>query len=84
LHKVYESNFAYVKYKPPATKDFTSNITNIEINPNKVSRVRGGDEIKQAKETSDLFTKVHLHQEGYVSVEVLTKGVLSRRATCLT
>jgi hypothetical protein len=84
LHKVYESNFAYVKYKPPATKDFTSNITNIEINPNKVSRVRGGDEIKQAKETSDLFTEVHLHQEGYVSVEVPTKGGLSRRATCLT
>jgi non-canonical (house-cleaning) NTP pyrophosphatase len=82
LQKVYESNFAYVKYK--ATKDFTSNNTNMEIDPNIVSRVRGGDEIKQAKETSDLFTEVHLHQEGYVSVEVPTKGGLSRRATCLT
>jgi hypothetical protein len=36
------------------------------------------------QETSDLFTEVHLHQEGYVSVEVPTKGGLSRRATCLT
>jgi hypothetical protein len=36
------------------------------------------------KETSDLFTEVHLHQEGYISVEVPTKGGLSRRATCLT
>jgi hypothetical protein len=29
------------------------------------------------QETSDLFTEVHLHQEGYVSVEVPTKGGLS-------
>jgi hypothetical protein len=64
LQKVNEPNFAYVKYKPPATKDFTSNNTNMEIDPNKVSRVRGGDELKQAKETSNLFTEVHLHQEG--------------------
>jgi hypothetical protein len=46
LQKVYESNFAYVKYKPPATKDFTSNNTNMEIDPNIVFRVRGGNEIK--------------------------------------
>jgi non-canonical (house-cleaning) NTP pyrophosphatase len=71
-------------YKPPATKDFTSNNTNMEIDPNIVSRVREGGELKQAKETSKLFTEVHLHQEGYVSVEVPTKGGLSRRATCLT
>jgi hypothetical protein len=56
----------------------------MEIDSNIVSRVRGEDESKQAKETSDLFTEVHLHQEGYVSVEVPTKGGLSRRATCLT
>jgi hypothetical protein len=31
-----------------------------------------------------LFTKVHLHQEGYVSIEVPTKGGLTQRATCLT
>jgi hypothetical protein len=46
----------------------------MEIDPNIVSRVRGGDELMQAKETSDLFTEVHLHQESYVSVEVPTKG----------
>jgi hypothetical protein len=56
----------------------------MEIDPNIVSRVRGGDEFKQAKETSDFFTEVQLHQEGYVSVEVPTKGGLSRRATCFT
>jgi hypothetical protein len=56
----------------------------MEIDPNILSRVRRGDELKQAKETSNLFTKVHLHQEVYVSVEVPTKGGLSRRATCLT
>jgi non-canonical (house-cleaning) NTP pyrophosphatase len=84
LQKVYESNFAYVKYKPPTTKDFTSNNTNMEIDSNIVSRVREGKELKQAKETSNLYTEVHLHQEGYVSVEVPTKGELSRRATCLT
>jgi non-canonical (house-cleaning) NTP pyrophosphatase len=70
--------------KPHATKDFTSNNTNMEIDLNIVSRVRKGDELKQAKETSNLFTEVHLHQEGYVSVEVPTKGGLSRKATCLT
>jgi hypothetical protein len=42
----------------------------MEIDPNIVSRVRGGDEFMQAKEKSDLFTEVHLHREGYVSVEV--------------
>jgi non-canonical (house-cleaning) NTP pyrophosphatase len=70
--------------KPHATKDFTSNKTNMEIDLNIVSRVRKGDELKQAKETSNLFTEVHLHQEGYVSIEVPTKGGLSRKATCLT
>jgi hypothetical protein len=52
-----------VKYKPRATKDFTSNNTNMEIDPNIVSRVRGGKKFKQVKKTSDLFTEVHLHQE---------------------
>jgi hypothetical protein len=52
-----------VKYKPRATKDFTINNTNMEIDPNIVSRVRGGKKFKQVKKTSDLFTEVHLHQE---------------------
>jgi hypothetical protein len=73
-----------MKYIPPATKDFISNNANMEIDPKIVSRVREGGELKQAKEISNLFTEVHLHQEGYVSVEVPTKGGLSRRATCLT
>jgi hypothetical protein len=56
----------------------------MEIDPNIVSRVREGNELKQDKETSNLITEIHLHQEGYVSVEVPTKGGLSQRATCLT
>jgi hypothetical protein len=50
LQKVYESNFVYTIEKPPATKDFTSNNTNMEIDPNISSRVIGGDELKQARD----------------------------------
>jgi hypothetical protein len=49
LQKVYEPNFVYSIEKPPATKDFTSNNTNMEIDPNISSRVIGGDELKQVR-----------------------------------
>jgi hypothetical protein len=42
LQKVHEPNFAYTIEKPLATKYFTSNNTNMEIDPNISSRVRGG------------------------------------------
>jgi hypothetical protein len=51
-----------LKWKRPATKDITHNNTNIEIDSKITSRVRvDDDEHKQARETSDLFTEVHLH-----------------------
>jgi hypothetical protein len=37
-------------YIPPATKDFTSNNTNMEIDPSIASRVRGGDELKKSRD----------------------------------
>jgi hypothetical protein len=61
LQKVYEPNLVYLMWKQPATKDITSNNTNMYTDSKLTSRVREKMKNTSKQETSDLFTEVHLH-----------------------